>query len=328
VAIRADLEALVSLRHALRRLAAAQLDTADAADARLRGARERIDHEIHARARSVSIAEEHVERARYDEDGCYDLGAALAELNDAQADLREAERAAERLEDAAQTFRSARHRFEAWSETGLSRATGFLADRIDALESYLAAELATDVGHAGEIAASKSPLAPLALAAFPALLRQLVGVLPARIGAAGEEMVARLLTTQLGLAEVPFDRARHGFDRVFRAPGVPLIVVEAKVAGDGKLHLASTKDGAQGSDRWVAAKAADMQQRGSELWSPINEGIAALVGAMGSESVPVLAVVVDVERARAHVHQRGQDGRFTLLVGDLPIGQEPEETSG
>ena len=119
-----------------------------------------------------------------------------------------------------------------------------------------------------------------------------------------------------------FGRAAHGFDRVFSAPGIPVIVVESKVASDGKLHLGQTQAGEQGSPGWVAATADKMADRTSAQWSPANERIAALVRDLGPENMPALAVVINPAAETADVYYRqGASDAWLPLQEGLSLGE-------
>ena len=147
-----------------------------------------------------------------------------------------------------------------------------------------------------------------AMAVAVQVISRLAGHLQSNLGALGEAAVERLLTQEAGLHALPFDPAKHGFDRVFSAPGLPLIIVESKVSRDGKLRLRQTKDGEQGSSSWIAAKAAAMANPDSAMYSSDNAAIAALVADLGAEHVPVLAAVITTETGATDFYLRAADG--------------------
>jgi hypothetical protein len=158
------------------------------------------------------------------------------------------------------------------------------------------------------------------------------------LGAAGEELSARLVREQSGFQELPFDQPKHGFDRVFTAPGLPLIVLESKVVGAhgrAPFHPGQTRHGEQGSPEWIAAQAEKMADPTSSQWSPTNERIAALVKELGPENVPAVAVVIQSETGLADVYVRpaGSDAWQPLregvslaeaLAGASGVGSHPE----
>ena len=88
------------------------------------------------------------------------------------------------------------------------------------------------------------------------------------LGATGRGLAARLLQEGVHLQEVPLDPPKHGFDRVFIAPGLPVIVLESRVHPRGMSEL------------------------------------AALVRERGFENEPVVAMVIESETGRASVYYR------------------------
>jgi hypothetical protein len=154
----------------------------------------------------------------------------------------------------------------------------------------------------------------------------------------GEELSARLVREQPGFQELPFDQPKHGFDRVFTAPGLPLIVLESKVSSSGRFHPGQTRHGEQGSPEWIADQAEKMGDPTSAQWSPTNERIAALVKELGPENVPAVAVVIQSETGLADVYVRpaGSDAWQPLregvslaeaLAGASGAGSHPEAAS-
>ena len=88
------------------------------------------------------------------------------------------------------------------------------------------------------------------------------------LGATGRGLAARLLQEGVHLQEVPLAPPKHGFDRVFIAPGLPVIVLESRVHPRGMSEL------------------------------------AALVRERGFENEPVVAMVIESETGRASVYYR------------------------
>jgi hypothetical protein len=151
-------------------------------------------------------------------------------------------------------------------------------------------------------------------------IRHSKGELSRVMGGIGEQVSAQVLSEKFGLQEVPFDQPKHGFDRVFRAPGMPLIVMESKVSNRGELHLGQTVAGEQGSPEWIAVEASQMADRGSAQWSPANERIAHLVRELGAEKVPALSVVVNPVSGLGDVYTRLDSG-WQLLQGGITLDQ-------
>jgi len=218
-----------------------------------------------------------------------------------------------RFEQAVELWRSRKYALEHALDNDLSAGVSFLDHRITALESYYATTLA---GAARDLGASGVPwLMPAAIGA----LRLAVGRGRQALGRTGEEIAAAVLSRHFDLEEVPFTQPAHGFDRVFRAPGLPLIVVESKASHDGKLRMGQTAAGEQGSPDWVAQAAADMVDPTSAQWSPANERIGRLVQELGPENVPVLAVVTDYQQATAAVYARQPDGVWQVVEADIDL---------
>lgn len=218
-----------------------------------------------------------------------------------------------RFEQAVTVWRRRRYALEHALENDLSGAVSFLDQRLTALEGYYATSLTST---ARDLGATGIPwLMPAAVGA----LRLAIGRGRQALGRTGEEIAAAVLSRRFDLEEVPFTQPAHGFDRVFRAPGLPLIVVESKTSYDGKLRLGQTAAGEQGSPGWIAQTAADMVDPTSTQWSPANERIGRLVQELGPANVPVLAVVTDYQQATAAVYARQADGGWQVVEADIDL---------
>lgn len=302
--IYADIEALKALRQALLTFAARQHDTLQEAEA-----------EIARTQAALHEAEQHwryeVERRRAELEQCMlqamraaqegyavDCSGYAYALQSAEEQLTRLIQWQRRVEEAVTQYRSVAQAFASLLQELLPRATSYLADRITALEAYYAMrvmETATALARSGISGTMGGVIAAV---------RHSKGELSRVMGGVGEQVTAHVLSEKFGLEEIPFDQPKHGFDRVFRAPGMPLIVVESKVSSSGELHLGQTQAGEQGSPSWIAAEAARMAERGSAQWSPANERIAALVQELGAENVPTLAVVVNPTTNQADLYAR------------------------
>ena len=197
-------------------------------------------------------------------------------------------------------------------ESDLAKAQAFLNHRAAALRTYVASG---QVAHfsvtppidvlAGPITlgvvAGMDGLTSVALAAVRRLVEKPVKT---ALGDTGEDLIQTLLEKELGWCALPFDQPYHGFDRMFTAPGLPLIMVECKVNRRGKLHLGQPQSGEQGSPEWIAEQAAQMADPASAQYSPDNAAIAALVEEMDAENVPSVAVVVTTETGAVDIHFR------------------------
>lgn len=317
--VQADIEALKSLQQAMLTFAARQADALQSAESEIAYTQERLEQ-----------AERHwryeVERRRAEVEACY-LRAAMAAsqgyavdcsaeeyaLRQAEERLTEILRWQQRVQEAVATYRQAAGRFQQALETLIPRATSFLADRIAALEAY----------YASQVLATATALAATGVAAVMgdviAAVRRSKGELSRVMGSVGEQVAAQVLSEKFGLEPVPFDQPKHGFDRVFHAPGMPLVVMESKVSSSGALHLGQTQAGEQGSPQWIAAEAARMADRGSAQWSPANERIARLVQELGVENVPAMAVVVNPTSGSSDVYLRQETGDWRLMQSGIPL---------
>ncbi len=141
------------------------------------------------------------------------------------------------------------------------------------------------------------------------------------MGDVGENLSARLLEEQFQWQEFPFDQPYHGFDRVFTAPGAPIIVVESKVHQKGEFHPGQTKHGERGSPAWIAVKGQKMADPHSAQWSPTNEHLAELIREIGPENVPVVAVVIETGSGRADVYYRQGEEAWQPLPQDISLSQ-------
>ena len=266
-------------------------------------------------------------------------------LAEAEAELRTVQEWTRLVERQAEEYHRQAQRLKAWLDGELPKANAFLERKITTLHSYVAMGISSGgyvttppVQAAGETFATAAGLAALGVgltAAAIAVTRWLATDIRHALGAVGEELSARLVREQPGFQELPFDQPKHGFDRVFTAPGLPLIVLESKVSSTGRFHPGQTQHGEQGSPEWIAAQAEKMADPTSSQWSPVNERIAALVKELGPENVPAMAVVIQSETGLADVYVRpaGSDAWQPLregvslaeaLAGASGVGSHPE----
>ncbi|MFQ5857119.1 MAG: hypothetical protein ACE5LU_16030, partial [Anaerolineae bacterium] len=236
-------------------------------------------------------------------------------LREAERELQQVMQQRARVEKAAAQYRRAAHRFLSMLQNELPRATGFLANRIAALEAYYSARVT-----AAAVALAAAGVAGV-MGGVIAAIRRSRGELSRVMGSMGEQVAAQVLSERFGLKEVPFDQPKHGFDRVFRAPGMPLIVVESKVSSSGKLQPGQTQAGEQGSPTWIADKAARMADPSSAQWSPVNERIGQLVQELGPENVPTMAVVTNPTTQTVDVHVRQGDAGWQLLDSGITLDE-------
>lgn len=311
----ADIEALKELRHALPIFAGRQSDALQEAEAEIVRTQAAL-HEAEQRWRYE------IERRRAELEACYvqamiaaqqgyavDCSGYVQALRYAEEHLTRILEWQHQVEMAVSQYRSAAQSFASTLHDLIPRATSFLADRITALEAYYAMRVMQTA-----VALAKSGVSGV-MGGVIAAVRRSKGELSRVMGSVGEQIAAHILTEKFGLEEVPFDQPKHGFDRVFRAPGMPLIVVEFKVSSSGELHLRPTQAGEQGSPGWIAAEAARMADRDSAQWSPANERIAALIQELGPENVPALTVVVNPTTNQADIYARAPTGWQPLRLG-------------
>ncbi len=309
----ADVEALRALRGALPDFARRQFEAIEVAEQEIARTQQLLEEaEAHARLR--------VEEARAALEACF-FQAMLAAQQGESVDcsyyeyaLRQAEERLvrilewqHRVRQEAESFRAVARAHQDALAGLLPQATAYLDRRITALEAYLATRLqaaAVGVAAAGALALMGGVIAAI---------RRNRGELARLKGALGEEIAAQVLSEKFGLQPLPFDQPKHGFDRVFTAPGMPLIVAESKVRTGGDLELGQTHAGAQGSPAWIAAQAARMADRSSAQWSPANARIAGLVQEIGAENVPAIAVVTNPETGRSQAYIRSEAGDWQPL---------------
>ncbi len=313
--IHADLEALQDLRAALLAFAGRATDALPSAQTAVLRATQTFERLEAAARRQVNQLT----------DLLYECWRAAAQ--GLPADCGRVEQALQRAEQRLAHILSARRRFDAavsgWErrryelehalDADLSGAVTYLDRRIAALEAYQTTQListALGLGAAG---------IPDLMGAAIGAMRLAQGRVNHALGRAGEEMASIVLSRRFGLQEITFTQPAHGFDRVFRAPGLPLIVVESKMSHDGAFRLGQTAAGEQGSAAWVAQTAARMTDPASAQWSPTNARLGRLVQEMGPAHVPVLAVVADHTRATAAVYSRQPSGEWTLIEADIDL---------
>ena len=253
------------------------------------------------------------------------LRQAVSRLQETQAQLANVVRGMSALEEAAAGYKRQAERLTAFTEKGLVEAQVFLERRATALESYVATGLpglpittTSPAQAAADTFAAGMVLGALGVtAAAIGVIRWMAGPIRQTLGDAGETLTSQLLSEQFQWHELDFDQPKHGFDRVFRAPGLPVIIIESKVHGQGRFYPGKTKRGEQGSPEWIGDKADKMADPASAQWSHANESIAALIQEIGPENVPVVAVVIETQSGQAAIHYQttGSNGWQVLDEG-------------
>lgn len=322
-AVYADAEALRDLHRALLTFARRQEDVL--ADAR--AAAERAWDELDAAAAGL---EQQVMELRYRLGECYAAASQAAAfgvwmncapvenaLGYTERRLAAVRRRQRALEEAAAAFGRAERRVQGHLEHGLPRAANYVDRCARAVEAACALEVATGLPAAAAVALQLGMPGVVGMVAAAAGRNR--GALSRLMGLDGEDLAASLLSQRYGLTPLPFDPPAQGFDRVFRAPGLPLIVAEVKTTGDGRLRLGRPQTGEQGSPAWTAAQAERMIDPNSAAHTPANARIALLVDQLGPENVPVVTLVLNRNTSTADFYLRGRDGEWQLLEGDVPL---------
>lgn len=197
----------------------------------------------------------------------------------------------QKVEQAILEYHPAAQHFSNVLENDLPLATVFLANRIAALESYYSEQSFTpiDVVRKGNYSVKDGVINTV---------RHGKAELIRVMGSIGEQIVAQVLSEKFGLQEVHFDQSKYRFDRVFRAPGMSLIVMESKVSSDGGLHLGETHSGEQGSPIWVTE----------------------LVQEIVPESMPTVSIVINRVTGLSNIYSRLTSG-WQLLCGSVMLDQ-------
>ncbi|MBX3002228.1 MAG: hypothetical protein KF893_27130 [Caldilineaceae bacterium] len=250
---------------------------------------------------------------------CSGLRAAVSQgvyqLREVEAELRKTEEARRAVEQAYEEFRRQRQHFQNYLGREGVQSQVFLDRRAASLRAYAATSLAGATPGGYSVTAPTDALAGMftfgivagavgLTSLAVAVIKKMAGHLQSNLGDTGETLAAKLLNEDLSWQALPFDQPKHGFDRIFSAPGLPLIIVECKVNRAGELHLGQTQDGEQASPQWIAARAAAMADPTSAQYSPNNTAIAALVEELGPENVPTVAVVITTETGAVDIHYR------------------------
>lgn len=315
----ADAEALKALRGALPDFARRQYEAIEQAEAEIARTQQRLEAAEQEARSEVEQARAALERCYYEAMAAAQQGYSV-DCSGYEYALRRAEIHLARIlewqnivRQEAEAFRTVAHAYREAVADIIAGATAYLDRRITALEAYHATRLqATALGMA---AAGALALMGGVIAA----IRRNRGELARLKGAVGEEIAAQVLSEKFGLQPLPFDQPKHGFDRVFTAPGIPVLVAESKVRSGGALDLGQTRTGEQASPEWIAAEAARMADRDSAQWSPANERIARLIQEIGPENVPAVTVVIDPQSGMSQAYLRQGEADWQSLGGSVSL---------
>jgi hypothetical protein len=281
----------------------------------------------------------------YDRDGHYqppncsreehEIMSARLLLAEAEDELRKVLDWKRLLESGATDYRREATALRQRLEGELPKATALLQQSREILQSYVAMQAPATAAVPSTTFRTPSPVQAVGETVQAGLSAAVAGVGLGGVGVAvlkwlasnpqkalgdmGEVLSERLLKEQFGWQTLPLDQAKHGFDRVMRAPGHPVIVVESKVSHDGQFHPGQTAHGEQGSPGWIRATGASMSDAASAQWSPANERIAALVQELGPENVPAVAVVIESLTGAAEVYYRVGANDWSALASGVSL---------
>lgn len=313
------IEALESFRQAVRDFATRQ-----------RQAVGQVTSEIEAMVQSVTAAEAAARaqvKVRQDRlQNCYEQAERDGKqrsksCTQEQRAVAEAEAALAKIVDqrkialqAAQRHKALRNALLAAVDTFARDSESYLSRRETCLRAYLEMrKVAERMGiETHQIAPIKSTIEAV---------RQSEATLKKATGALGEQVAAFVLSEEFGLKVEDFDQPYHGIDRVFSAPGLPLVVVESKTRSDGVFRPGQTKDGKQLSPGWIDRQADKMSNPANKSHSNTNAELAQSIKAMGSENVPVVGIVINPLTHRADVYTLQLSGELTLLIGDINVDE-------
>jgi hypothetical protein len=343
-----DTQILADLQAALGRFTAGAQESLRLAEAEIGRTREWLHERVGHWQREVERAQREVARAEAalrrclasgyrDERGYYHqpdcscearaVERAYAFSQECENNLHTAQLWHSRVEQAVNEYQRAARRLADVADAHTGRARAFIGRARAQYDAVLAAGRAVGDLVADLVAvAGVLSRAPGLAGGVTASLRATVGrVWPAR-GALGEEINVSAALEELGLKEVRFDQAKHGFDRILRGPAGQIIVLESKTSDEGKLVLETRAGGyKQGSAAWVEHIARQMTDPTSELWSQDNERIGRQILEQGPEKVPVLAAVLNPNTGVTDIYLRTDAAaeEWTLLSGQLLAGGEP-----
>ncbi len=315
--IRAKIDAIKSFRAALVNYSNKQrkpLEDANqqitAMKAALDEAQSRARRDVNVCMRALNFCRAEAARAAW-HGFFWDCSSEAWALQKAQAELRRISQVKASFDQSVGKFRATTQRYKQGMQTTLPKATRFLDGNITRLDAYLNVQLTGTALVAVPLFGMASWVANT--------IQKSVGDINRVKGGLGEEISAQILTKEFDLQELPFDQAHHGFDRVFRAPGISLIVVESKINRDGRLKLGQTNSGEQGSPEWIAAKGMEMSKTGSAQWTFANEEIARLVKEMGPSNIPALTLVLNPETGLGDVYFRQGDSNWKVLKSGINL---------
>ena len=264
---------------------------------------------------------------------------AIGRLRHVEIELQKTDEAKRSVERVYQEFRRQRQHFQGYLSHEVVESQVFLEHCLSTLRAYAATgasstptltdnvttpitesvaapiDVLTETFHVGLLAGAVG-LTGVAVAA----INMMAGHLQTNLGNTGENLVESLLQKKWGWQVLPFDQPKHGCDRVFTAPGLPLIIVECKVNRMGELRLGQTKHGEQASPAWIAAQSKAMADPTSAQYSVQNAALAALVEELGPENIPTIAVVITTATGAVDIHWRRAHGaEWEHLAADVDL---------
>ena len=249
----------------------------------------------------------------------YLLERATAHLRECENRLRTAQVWRSRLEQAASDYQR--------TEARLTDLAGGHTERTRAFLERIAAKYADVQAAAGLVGGALAAAAVLGLAgAAVRTLEAAVGRAYRARGGLGEELAQGVTLDALGLHEVGFDQAQHGFDRLVTGPTGQVIVLESKCSDAGQLKLGEGYGHRQCSAGWVESVARAMTDPSNPaLCTPANAAIGQRILEQGAADTPVLATVINASTGQADIYLRLDTAaeKWTLLDVAAPVGGEP-----
>lgn len=235
-----------------------------------------------------------------------DCSSLARQVEYAKSRLLKARQMQKRVQEAALQYQHTAHRYQNVITTDISRAKTCLNNEELALEAYLAAHVFARAVILSAEQPELKAVADKAIQYSQAKFKKYIGDL-------GENIAMETIRERFGLEEVPFDQPKHGFDRVFRSPSSPVILVESKINKDGEIHLRDTNRGQQMSTEWITDKSIRMTNPESAQWSPVNERIGKLIQELDPANIPAITVVTNPNTGQVDVYYRTNMSDWRLM---------------
>ncbi len=306
----ADIESLKILRNALQTFSREQSELAEGIDKKVRHTLERLNALQQSLSRQLSRYEDDINYAKRN-DNQSDVSYYQSQAGNIRERLRTIKDVIQEFVEQDTRFRQRKKQYFALLGDLTADARNFLQNRILALDSYYALQM-----HHSAVRVLSSGNTPL-MGAAVGMIKRNVGESKRLLGLRGEELAAQILSKKFGLQELHFDKSAHGFDGIYTAPGISMIVMEIKTNATGKLNLSNTLHGKQGSQEYIEHQTELMLDKSHSHWSLSNEMLAERIQSIGAGNVAGMALVVDYEHMTAKLFLR--DGKKFSLIREEPI---------